>query len=174
MKQYFTARTDGYSPGSGRVIDLSEDFFRLGAVLDWLGPQRESIRQGMAALDDALINRIGGYRNKFEREPQWLDRRFPALPFEPSIPANFSYVNLVRTLIVTAKAYQLKRGDGADFCHAVLGCAFAGVATLDKHWKRRVEGLPKPNNLARIYYQPELDKMVADVESRVKSKQDRH
>jgi hypothetical protein len=56
----------------------------------------------------------------------------------------------------------LKKGDGSDFCHAVMASAFATAATLDKHWKRRVEGLPKPNQLARIYYQPELDKMVAD------------
>jgi len=56
-----------------------------------------------------------------------------------------------------------------DFCHAVLAAAFASVATLDKHWKRRIEGLPKPNKLARIYYSPELDNMVADVDSWVKS-----
>ncbi len=165
MKQYFAARTSTYSPGSGRVIDLSDNFFRLGAVLDWLGPQRESIRQGTAALDDALIKRIGGYRAEFERDPQWLDHNFPALPFNPSMPATFTYFNLVRALIVDAKAYKLKKGDGVDFCHAVLASAFASVATLDKHWKRRVEGLPKPNKLARIYYEQELDKMVADIES---------
>ena len=173
MKQYFTARTSGYSPGSGRVIDLSEHFFRLGAVLDWLGPQRESIRKGTAALDDALINKIGGYRGEFERDPQSLDRSFPALPFDPSKPATFTYINLVRTLIVNAKAYQLKKGDGADFCHAVMAGAFASLATLDKHWKRRVEALPKPNKLASIYYEPELDKMVADIESWVKSERGR-
>jgi hypothetical protein len=39
---------------------------------------------------------------------------------------------------------------------------------IDKQWKRRVEGLPKPNKLARIYYQPELDKMVTDIEVWVK------
>lgn len=173
MKQYFAARTMGYSPNSGKVIDLSGHFFRLGAVLDWVGLQRESIRKGTASLDDALINKISGHRAEFERDPQWLDRTFPALQFHPSIPATFTYVNLVRTLIVDAKAHQLKKGDGVDFCHAVMASAFASVATLDKHWKRRIEGLPKPNKLARIYYQPELDKMVADIESCVKSQQGR-
>ncbi len=170
IKQYYAARTDGCSPGSGLVIDLSENFFRLGTVLlEWVVPQRESIRQGTAALDDALIKRIGGYRTEFERDPQWLDQNFPALPFNPSMPATFTYHNLVRSLIVDAKACKLKKGDGVDFCHAVLASAFASVATLDKHWKRRVEALPKPNKLARIYYGQELDKMVADIESWAKT-----
>jgi hypothetical protein len=168
MKQYFADRTVGYSPGSGRVIELSEGFFRLGAVLDWVGQQRDSIRESGAALDAALIQKISGYRAEFERNPPWLDHKFPALPFNPSKPATFTYVNLVRTLIVDAKAYRLKKGDGLDFCHAVMASAFASLATLDKHWKWRVEGLPKPNELARIYYQPELDKMVTDIESWLK------
>lgn len=169
MKKYFAVRTTGCSSSSGGVIDLSEHFFCLGVLLDWLGPQRESIRQSAANLDDALINKIGGYRSELESDPNWLDQSFPALPFNPSQPATFTYVNLVRTLIVEARAYQLKKGDGVDFCHAVIGSAFANYATLDKHWKRRIEGLPKPNNLARIYYQPELDKMVSDIEARLKS-----
>jgi len=168
VKAYFAVRTMGYSPNSGKVIDLSDDFFRLGAVLDWLGPRRESIRERTAALDAALINKISGYRAEFERDPTWLDQKFPALPFNPSMPATFAYVNLVRTLMVEAKAYHLKKGDGSDFCHAVMASAFASVATLDRHWKRRVEGLPKPNGLARIYYQPELDKMVTNIDSWLK------
>lgn len=49
-----------------------------------------------------------------------------------------------------------------------MGSAFASVATLDKHWKRRIERLPKPNQLAHIYYEPELDTMVSDIEVGVK------
>jgi ActR/RegA family two-component response regulator len=55
--------------------------------------------------------------------------------------------------------------DGIDFGQAVIATAYASIATLDKHWKRRVETiLPKPNKLAHIYYRPELDKMVRDIE----------
>ncbi len=165
IKDYFAAQLVDCLPNSGKVIDLSQDSIRLGAVLDWVGPQRKSIREGAADLDNALINRIRGYRTEFERNPRWLDQKFPILPFQPSIPATFTYVNLVRTLIVEAKAHQLKKGDGSDFCHAVMASAFASVATLDRQWKRRVESLPKPNGLAHIYYQPELDKMVTDIES---------
>jgi hypothetical protein len=70
----------------------------------------------------------------------------------------------VRTLIVESKAFKLKKGDGVDFCHAVIASAFASFATLDRHWKRRVEALAKPNGLARIYYAPQLDNMVSDIE----------
>ena len=65
--------------------------------------------------------------------------------------------------------YKLKKGDGRDFSHAVMGSAFASVATLDKQWKRRIESLPKPNQCARIYYEPELDRMVSDIESALES-----
>jgi hypothetical protein len=46
-----------------------------------------------------------------------------------------------------------------------MASTFASFATLDKHWKRRIEGLPRPNGLARIYSGTELDAMVADIEA---------
>jgi hypothetical protein len=93
---------------------------------------------------------------------------FPALPFKPSKPATFTYVNLVRNLILQARSHHLKKGDGADFCHAVMAASFKSVATLDRHWKRRIAELPTPNRPARIYYEPELDQMVEDIEKVMK------
>jgi hypothetical protein len=58
-------------------------------------------------------------------------------------------------------------GDGADFCHAIMGPAFANFATLDRHWKRRILALPKPNGLARIYYARELDQLTEDIEAAI-------
>lgn len=165
MKDSFVALIREYSPNSGRVINLSSNFFRLSVVLDWVVLQRESIRKGLVDLDEALVKRISGHRENFERDPRWLDREFPELPFNPSRPAAFTYVNLVRTLILDAKARRLKKGDGLDFCHAFMAGAFASIAALDKAWKRRVESFPKPNKAPRIYYGPELDKMVSDLES---------
>jgi hypothetical protein len=162
LMDYWAIRTRDYTPGSGRIIVPSE-IFQLGAVLDWVGPQRDSIRKGSADLDDGLIKRIKVYRVEFEKNPIWLDEKFPILPFNLSRPAMFTYVNLVRTLIVEAKSYQLKKNDGLDFCHTVMASAFSSVATLDKAWKRRVECLP-PNRLARIYDPSQLDQMVMDIE----------
>ena len=58
-----------------------------------------------------------------------------------------------------------KKGDGNDFFHSVMASAYASFAALDQHLKRRIERLPKPNNLARIYYEPELPQMIADIEA---------
>lgn len=160
MRDYFKVLMRDCSPSNGKLIDLSDNFFRLGAVLDWVGPQRDSIREQAGKLDETLKNLICKVRPKFNRNP------LPALPFNPSKRAGFTSFNLVRTLIV--ESGQLKPGDGLDFSHAVIGSAFASVAALDKHWKRRIEGLPKPNGLAHIYSAPELDKMVTDIESWVK------
>jgi hypothetical protein len=59
----------------------------------------------------------------------------------------------------------MEPGDGIDFCQAVIGSAFSTFATLDKKWKRRIEMLPKPNRLARIYYSAQLDLLVDDIEA---------
>jgi hypothetical protein len=80
------------------------------------------------------------------------------------MPATFAYINLVRTLIVeAAQGRKLKKGDGLDFCHAVIACGCASAAMLDKHWKRRVEALPTPNRIAPVYYGPNLDALVSDL-----------
>jgi hypothetical protein len=155
VKSYVTDRMSAYLPGSGKVIELSADFFSLGAVLDWVGPQRDSIRKGSAEMDEALRSRIGEYTDKSRGDATWLNEKFPSVPFNPHRRATFTYVNLVRTLIV--EAAPLKKGDGMDFCHAVMASAFASFATLDRRWKRRVEDLPKPNGLARIYSGPGLN-----------------
>ncbi len=157
-------------PTAGEVISLGDDFFRLGRVLDWLVPQRASILEGSRKFDEVLAQTVDRYRGEFDRDPQWLDRYTPALSFNPSIPATFVHANLLRTLVkAKGSQSQLKKGDGLDFSHAVMGSAFANIAALDKAWKARVESLPQPNGLARIYYEPELDAMVSDIENHVRA-----
>ncbi len=163
---YWAHRVRGCTPGSGKVIDMSE-VFRLGAMLDWLGPQRESIRQGSADLGDSLGKMICRHRADSDADPKWLDQHFPRLQFNPSKPAMFTYVNLVRTLIIEAKSHHLNSRDGMDFCHTVIGSAFASFATLDTEWKRRIETLP-PHRLAFIYDPSQLDQMIMDIELTLK------
>jgi len=162
VKDFSKARIAGFP--KNKIITLADDFFSLGAVLDWVGPQRDSIRDGAALIADTLASVIARHRANYERDPKWLDRRFPALSFDPSRPATSVYVNLTRALILEFKSRRWERNDGLDFCHTVLAAAFANVAALDKHWKRRVENLPEPNQVAKIYYAPELDKMVSAIE----------
>ena len=96
-----------------------------------------------------------------------MDAHFPKLPFKTESPATFVYINVVRQLILESRSRVIVPNDGIDFAQAVIGSAYASVATLDKHWKRRIEMLPKPNRVARIYYQQELDHMVRDIEGRL-------
>jgi hypothetical protein len=145
--------------------NISAEFFRLGPIMDLLAPQRDSIAKGKADLDDALIRKIKEHRAEYEADPQWLDTAFRSLAAHEAPPATFVYNNLIRTLILETKSYHLKRNDGIDFCQAVIASAFTSFATLDKPWKRRIESLPKPNKMARIYYAQELDRMVTDIDS---------
>lgn len=148
---------------SEKVICLSDDFFRLGPIVGRMGSQRESLSMSSAQFDEALKSQMSEARENSKRDPEWLDKKFPRIPFNPARPAFFVYLNLLRTMAVEASS--LKRGDGLDFCHTVLACAYASFAALDKQWKRRAASLPTPNRIARIYSQPELDQMVTDMES---------
>jgi hypothetical protein len=163
----FTATHIKRSP-SIRIDDLPaalpRDFFRLGLFMDWLAPQRQDIAERKAQLGRRLKDEIMKHRAKYEKDPSWLDAKFPELPFRAECPATFVHINMVRLLILESKSRAIMPNDGIDFGQAVIGSAYASVATLDKHWKRRVEMLPKPNKLARIYYRQELDRMVRDIE----------
>jgi len=162
MGSFLAHSMRNYPPGSVKVVGMSDKFFRLGAMVDWVGPQRESNRAGSTKWDQVLKEKLGKCAERRKRDVKWLDKKFPRIPFDPARRASFVYHNLLRTLVVEAN--QLKPGDGLDFCHAVVASAYATFAALDKHWKRRVSSLPKPNSLARIYAAPELDSMVTDME----------
>jgi hypothetical protein len=143
------------------IIDLSETFFRLGPILDWVADSEQILNNSKKF--DALMKTVREYHDRYEQNSGRLDLRFRV--FNPLQRASFTCANLMRTLIEESKAHPAKTGDGMDFCHAVVGSAFAHFAALDKPWKRRVESLPKPNAVARIYSEPELDQMVTDIES---------
>jgi hypothetical protein len=166
LKAYFANSTCDYVPGSKKVIDLSAGAFRLGAFIDWLEPRRQHHLGSCRALDDVLNDGIGRLRAKAKRQPMWLDAVFPQFPFNHSRRVRFAYVNLFRALILD-RGYQLKKGDGVDFGHAVMASALASYATLDKEWKRRVENLPKPNVVPRIFYEPEIPEMITAIETQV-------
>ncbi len=166
LKAFFSSRTSEYSPGCGKVIDLSGQFFSLGAFIDWLAPKRDETLASCRKLDKVLSDGIGPLRAKAKQNPGWLDAVIPEPQFNRSMAATFVRNGLMRALI-SDRGYQLKKGDGIDFCHAVIASAFASFATLDKQWKRRVESLPKPNQLAQIFYEPELEAMVTGIESQL-------
>jgi len=165
MESYLTDRIRDIAQGSGEIIDLPEGFFKLGPVLDWIISYGDSLRSDLTRLDDASIGMISEYRKEFEDNPNWLEDNYPTVSFDKARPASFVYHHLIKILIRDAKSHQLKKGYGADFCHAVIASAFASVAALDKHWKHRIESLPKPNKVARIFYKPHLSEMIDEIDS---------
>ena len=166
VKDFFADRLR--TTPKGTLIDLSPDkFFDLGWFMEKLSPQKDSIGAGKRKLDEALRERIIGHRKKHESDANWLDRTFPNLPFDSRFPISFLYAHLIRILVQEAKSHQIVKNDGIDFGQAVVAPGIAKLATLDKHWKRRIEKLPKPNNLARIYCEGELDALVEDFEKQV-------
>jgi len=161
VEAYIKERIHNLYQANPVVLDLSaEAFFRLGAVLDWGQQNKGQIRKCADILDQKLQELLKQERAEDEKDPTFLDRMWPPVPFDDHRPATFVMIHLLRMLVVEAKAFQFKDHDARDFCHAVVAAAYGSVATLDKQWKRRVENLQKPNRLAKLYYRPEVDQLV--------------
>jgi len=162
FKSYVADQMRPYASNLGKVAPISERLFWLGAIVDRVGRQRESISRTSAEFDKVVKETMYMLRAKCKRDGSLLNRKFPPVPFNPSLRAGFVYHNLLRVMAIEANS--LKKGDGLDFCHAVIACAYASFAALDRHWKRRLMTLPS-NPLARIYSPQELDQMVLDMEA---------
>ncbi len=98
LKSYAADRMRNYTAGSGKVIDLSDDFFRLGSIMDRMGPQRESISKTSAHFDELLRSKMSAVREMCKRDALWLDKKFPRILFQASRPACFVYMNLLRVM----------------------------------------------------------------------------
>jgi hypothetical protein len=164
LQAYFQSSTSANTRGSGKVIDLSDSFFKLGLFIDWLAPSRAEFVDLLCEYNRIMEDYLVKLRAKSKKDTAWLDKGLPAIPFSPSSAARFAFIHLMRDLIID-RGFQFKAGDAMDLGHAVIASAFANFATLDKQWKRRVEQLPKPNGNPRIYYEPELECMVTDLEN---------
>ncbi len=167
---YFQDRAYEMSPEGCAVLDLSADtFFRLSAVVDWAQQDRANIQRRSNEIDDALRQRIAQDRAAYEADPASLDTSLPPIPFDRSRPATFALIHLLRILVREARAFQFAPHDGLDLCHAVLGAGHAHLATLDRQWKRRVEQIPQPHELAQIYYRPQVANLVQRFEALVEA-----
>lgn len=153
---------------SGEITHISADLFAPDKFIEWLELHKDRIWKDRNALDESLFRKVKEYRSRQKLDPSWVERSFPEFArFRRDKPAMFAYENIIRGFVVD-RGTQPKKGDGLDLSHAVLGSAFASFAALDGQWKKRVESLPKPNELARIYCEPELDQMVSDIERECK------
>ncbi len=164
LKAYFQAHASELSPEGTKILDLSDGFFQLGAVVKWSLQKRNEMLSWRDRFDAKLRKIV---EDKYGKNPQGLDWDFPEIPFDDRWPVSFVLHHLLRILVHEAKAYKLKCGDGPDFCHAIMATAHAQVAALDKQWKRRVEQIPPPHRLAQVYYKPQIEEMVSKFEALV-------
>lgn len=166
MKAYCEERLHDLSSGGSSALDLSRDsFFRLSAVADWAQEHRDDIRRNAAEIDRTFSDRFKALRDDHYRDPSALDSETFHFPFDTHRPATFVLNNLLHMLVREAKAFQYKKNDGIDFCHAVLASAYGSLITLDKQWKRRMENLPLRHHLAKVYYRPQVDELVDSLEA---------
>jgi len=125
LTSFFQERAYQLSPNGTRVLDLSPDtFFRLSAVVDWVRNDPTQARES-AQIDQALLDRVAQERAAYEVRPASLDESVPPVVFDPARPATFALSHLLRTLVVEARAYQLRPHDGLDLCHAVMATSYA-------------------------------------------------
>jgi hypothetical protein len=163
---FFKQRAYDLSPEGSRVLSLApETFFRVSAVVDWAQQGRDTVRAQMEQIDQSLIDTVKQVRELYDKDPAALDREIPAVRYEPRWPATFVLRALLRSLVKEAKGYALKKGDGLDLVHAVIGTAYASVTTVEKAWKRRLTAaIPPGLPIARFFYRPELDQLIEVVE----------
>jgi len=165
MLGYAERRLYDLSPEGSQIVGLSEDFFRLSSVMDWVQEERDSIRADISKMDDSLRGSLACLRNEYEQDQTRLDKFAPPIPYDSRWPASFVLSHMMRTLVLEAKAYSYVQNDALDFCHAVVATAYGSLITLDKAWKRRVGTLPRPNQLAYVFYRPEVPELVSAIES---------
>ncbi len=73
VQDYFAFQIAQCEPNTGRIISLSQDALGLGPLLDWVVPQRESIRKGSADLMRlSLIRSLNIETNSREIRSGWM------------------------------------------------------------------------------------------------------
>lgn len=166
LESYFKKRTHDLAE-KGQIIDLDpERFWRLDLVLDWERQEEDpaETRKKAAEIDVAFIDSVNQLRSETKGDPSSLDKKHPPVADVTGHPATYVLAHLMRALAIQ-RGDNLKAHDGLDLCHAVLGMAYGSIATLDRQWKRRVtDALPSTSGLAKLYYRPEADQLVADLE----------
>ena len=158
-RDFITAFFQDRLASTSGVVSLDPDnFWQLRAAVDWNSEEWSTLLSHRGNLDDALKTTIATGWEQYDRDP--LTLRDPP-DYDRAKRATYVFSHLVRQLILEAKSHTMKKGDGLDFFHAVMGAAFGSFALLDKHWKQRLtRAIPDQAKIARLYYAPELDQLV--------------
>jgi hypothetical protein len=83
IQQFFAGRSIQIH-GEQRQALVSPDYFRLGFILDWLGPHRADIRRRVDAFDVSLASKLVQLRRAYEQNRNGFDLHLPEPKWEPS------------------------------------------------------------------------------------------
>jgi hypothetical protein len=81
----------------------------------------------MASFDTVLRETLRKLRRAYDQNKSGFGSVMPRPTYNANTPATFCWNGLIRLLVLEGKAYQWKRGDSADFCHALLAASYSQV-----------------------------------------------
>ena len=146
------------------IVNVSaENIFQLGAFVDWRRRDPLVGRKSDEQLDTALLGGVANLRKTIKSAKQ-LDARFPAIAFRGDNRISYLERLMIRDL-VNERGFNLKKNDGRDFLHALVGTAFASAVVLDTDWHRRMTRLQLAAGFARLYGPNEVGRMVSELEA---------
>jgi len=149
-------------PGDGQTTSLV-DWLSLDAVIDWIAANHTLLTEH-EAIDQSVSDTYAQFQATHRSGPAHFER-VAKLAYDCRWPATFALSHLTRQLILEDGTRPLTREEARGLRHAGMTAAYGSFAVLDASWKARVESLPQPNELARLYLVDELDRLVADLEA---------
>ena len=137
----------------GRVLTLS-------AVLDLLRQDNGAkAHAGQDQIKVTVRRFIDEVKQGHSKDPNWLEEKYPALPFDPQRPAVFVLGELVRAL-ASEHGFTFTPNDGMDLFHATVPVAYSDLVLLDKSWTQRVRAIAMPGRQLYAFSEPELDQFL--------------
>jgi hypothetical protein len=151
---------------------LSESFLRayyphvhdgvltLSTVLDLLrqdnGAKAHAGRDQIRVIVPQFVDEV---KQGHSKDPKWLDKQYPALPFDPQRPALFVFTELLRAL-ASERGYTFTPNDGMDLFHATVPVAYSDFVLLDKAWTHRVRAIGMPGRQIYAFSEPDIDEFL--------------
>jgi hypothetical protein len=130
----------------------------LSSVLDLL-----RLDSGGKARRDKIKGTIKQFVDEVKRghstDPDWLDKKYPLLPFDPQRPTLFVFTQLLRAL-ASEGGFTFTPNDGVDLFHTAVPVAYSDFVLLDKAWARRARAVSMPDRRFYAFYGAEIDQFL--------------
>ncbi len=162
LADYVLERRNDKNAAGCSIDPRDPSFFDLGRVAHWVksGPDPVTVD----SVHGELCSMINMMRARYESG----DPVFDGVAEESLVAGQrttYVFRQLTLMMIQDAKSNPVTKHDFADLCHAIMALSFGLIVTLDKKWRDRAKAVKHRDKLARVYYAPELEQFVADLES---------